>query len=438
MKHRTATLAIFFLFSAFAVFAHASLTSEASAGRAAEPEPQRRAQQRRRRPARATARRPRVDYSKFSHRTAAHQQRSCDSCHTSPTPNWTRARAGDAAFPDVTDYPEHESCMSCHKQQFFVGARPVICSVCHTNVSPRDGTRHPFRNPSEGFEAGAGKKPKAESQFSTVFPHDRHQDVMARLAPAPDAARGFGFVRASFAARQEPQQDVDSCSICHQSYLPQADKNDEFVTPPPADWPKYDIGVAAFWWKTGTLKTTPTSHASCFNCHWQEGGEKPLSSDCKACHQLLPAGKTAAALRPARADADLGHASVKSVTEKVLAARGKESPAHWNELLTHWARRKSATFRHDDGNHLKVGCTSCHVRITTVDRLDADTLDVPIQTCSATACHGAKTGTKSIIFTELKRRNAEGAAFQCTKCHIGFSKKDAPPSHTNLFPPAKK
>src|SRR5688572_22623389 len=104
MKHRTITLAIFLLLSAAAVFAYAGLTSEAApAGSVAEPEPQRRARrrqpQRRRRPA---SNRPRVDYSKFSHRTAAHQ-RSCDSCHTNPTPNWTRARAGDAAFPDVTD-----------------------------------------------------------------------------------------------------------------------------------------------------------------------------------------------------------------------------------------------------------------------------------------------------------------------------------------------
>lgn len=422
MKHRTATLAIFLLFSAFAVFAHASLTSEASAGRAAEPEPQRRArQQRRRRPARPAARRPRVDYSKFSHRTAAHQQRACDSCHTSPTANWSRARKPAAAFPDVTDYPEHESCMSCHKQQFFVGARPVICSVCHTNVSPRDGTRHPFRTPPEGFEAGAGKKPKSESQFSTIFPHDRHQDVMARLAPSGDAAGGFGFVRASFAARQEPPQEVDSCSICHRSYLPQTDPKEEFVTPPPADLPENELRMKAYWMKKGTLKTTPTSHASCFNCHWQEGGEQPLSSNCKGCHQLLPPGATAAALRPARKDADLNHPSVKGIADK--------------ELLAHWARRKSATFRHDHDKHLNVGCTSCHVRITTVDRLDAETLDVPIQTCSSSSCHG---GTRNIIFKEVEqRKKPDGANYQCIKCHLGYGKEPTPKSHSGLFPPPK-
>jgi hypothetical protein len=409
MKHRTATLALFLVVSACAACAYASLTSEAAPAGNAGPEPQGRARRRQPQRRRAPApRRPRVDYSKFSHRTAAHQ-RSCDSCHTSPTDNWSRARAGAAAFPDVTDYPEHESCMSCHKQQFFVGARPVICTVCHTNVSPRDGTRHPFRNPQESFESPATKKPRTASEFSTVFPHDRHQDVMARLTPSQDPARDFGFVRASFAAPQEAKKkDVDSCSICHQSYQPPSNEKDEYVQPPPAGWPEYALGVSAFWMKKGTLKTTPTSHASCFNCHWQDGGEQPLSSRCDGCHKLLPPGATAAALRPARSDADLSHPSVKVVADK--------------EILAHWARRKSATFRHDDGNHLTYGCTSCHVFITAAGKLDADTLDVPIQTCSATACHGAKTGTKSIIATELKQRNAEGAQFQCTKCHIGYGK----------------
>ena len=417
MKHRTATLALLLVLSACAACAYAGLASEA-----ATPEPQRRARprQRRRPPAQRT---PRVDYSKFSHRTAAHQ-RSCDSCHTSPTDNWSQARKGEAAFPDVTDYPEHESCLNCHKQQFFVGARPVICTVCHTNVSPRDGTRHPFRNPQEGFESAASKKPKAASEFSTHFPHDRHQDVMARLTPSQESARGFGFVRASFAAPQEAKKDADSCSICHQSYQPPADKDDEFVSPPPADLPKNALSVPAYWYKKGTIKTTPTSHASCFNCHWQDGGEQPLSSKCDGCHKLLKPGETAAALRPARGDADLQHPSVKVVADK--------------EVLAHWARRKTATFRHDTFEHLAVGCTSCHVFITTASKLDADTLDVPIQTCASNSCHGAKTGTKAIINLEVQqRRKAGGADYQCIKCHLGKSKDPTPDSHSNLFPPPK-
>jgi hypothetical protein len=420
MKQRKVTLALLLLLSASAVFVYTSLTSTAE-GRNIEP--QRRAPQRRRGAARPAQRnRPRVDYSRFSHRTAAHKQ-SCNSCHTNPTPNWSRARAGDAAFPDVTDYPEHQSCMNCHKQQFFVGARPVICTVCHTNVSPRDGRRHPFRNPSENFEAGAAKKPKSESQFAINFPHDRHQDVMALLRMPPSSEPGFGFARAAF-VRQEKARAVDSCSICHQTYQPQGDpKNDEFVLPRPENLPDNDLRIKAFWLKKGTLKTTPASHASCFNCHWQDGGESPLSSDCAGCHKLLPATTAASLLgKPSSPDADLAHPSAKGIADR--------------EVLEHWARRKTATFRHEEGSHSEVGCTTCHVNITAVNKLDADTLDVPIQTCAA--CHGAARAPRNIILREVEqRKKPDGASYQCIKCHLNYGKEPTPKSHLDLFPPPK-
>ena len=93
------------------------------------------------------------------------------------------------------------------------------------------------------------------------------------------------FVRASF-ARQQPQKKIDSCSICHETYQPQGASTDKFVVKPP------EGDVPPSWLRKGTFKTTPTSHASCFNCHWQDGGEKPLSTDCAGCHKLLPEGKT--------------------------------------------------------------------------------------------------------------------------------------------------
>src|ERR1044071_7782885 len=56
---------------------------------------------------------PPARYSKFSHSVAQHRQ-ACDSCHKFPSSNLKEARKGDAAFPDVTEYPEHSSCVSCH------------------------------------------------------------------------------------------------------------------------------------------------------------------------------------------------------------------------------------------------------------------------------------------------------------------------------------
>jgi hypothetical protein len=402
-----------------------------TAAETAAPEPQ----QRRARPARRGSRRqarPRVDYSSFSHRTPQHRQRSCDSCHQSPTDNWARVRERGEAFPDVTDYPEHASCLDCHRRQFFSGARPVICSVCHTVVSPRADARHPFQNPEELF-ARATRKRQRPSEFTSNFPHDRHQDVMARALPGEDdRPRAVGFLRASFARQQQPAaaRAVDSCTVCHRTYQPQSGDADEYPVPPPADLGQNQISIANFWLKKGMVKTTPESHAACFSCHWQEGGERPLSSDCAGCHTLAPpaaagvAGASAAALTAsaARADADPSHPSVKGITDAAV--------------LEDWSGRRVARFKHQQETHLKVGCTSCHVRITSVSRLGPDTLDVPVQTCASSNCHGARTGIKSILFQEVTlRRKPEGVNYQCSKCHLNYGREPTPKSHSDLFPP---
>jgi hypothetical protein len=362
------------------------------------------------------ARSPRVDYSDFSHRTPQHRRRSCDSCHQSPTANWASVRAKETAFPDVTDYPAHASCLDCHRRQFYSGARPVICSVCHTVVSPRASGRHPFQNPSETFARSTKSTKKqrgAPSDFVVNFPHDRHQDVMARAVPAGRV----GFVRAAY-ARQEEAKEVDSCSLCHQTFRPQGDSQDEYLTAPPKELAENDLRVPAFWMKKGMLKTTPASHASCFNCHWQDGGERPLSSDCAGCHTPAPA-----AAPPARkaADADTAHPSARSLGDAAA--------------LEHWAGRRVARFKHEQGNHESVGCTACHVTITSVSRLGPDTLDVPIQTCASSNCHGATRPPKNIIFREVEqRRKPEGASYQCAKCHLGYGREPTPKSHADLFP----
>src|SRR5215213_3703050 len=78
-------------------------------------------------------------------------------------------------------------------------------------------------------------------------------------------------------------QATDSCSNCHQTYMPQNDSDDEFVTPSPKD-----LAEDAFWLKKGAFKTTPTSHETCFTCHTAESGLKPAQTDCATCHELRP------------------------------------------------------------------------------------------------------------------------------------------------------
>jgi decaheme cytochrome c component MtrC/MtrF-like protein len=159
-----------------------------------------------------------ADYSKFSHSTKKHQA-ACNTCHKVPTKDWTRA----SAYPDITDYPSHEACVSCHRPQFFRSARPPICSVCHSKTSPRDDVRYAFRNPA------------TKLQFTIEFPHDRHQDAIAllRFSHAP--------------------QSYNNCTICHAP-------------------------------RTTTFKAAPTSHGSCFNCHWKS--QEPVAANCNGCHKL--------------------------------------------------------------------------------------------------------------------------------------------------------
>lgn len=177
-----------------------------------------------------------VDYSKFSHATKKHQA-ECKTCHVVPSKDWQKT----AQFPDIVDYPDHAACVSCHRAQFFKGARPPICSVCHSKTSPRDDVRYTFRNPASRL------------QFKIEFPHDKHQDVIAQLfAPRK---------RVDLAHAQQQQQRYNNCTICHAS-------------------------------RTTTFKASPVDHSSCFNCHWKS--QAPVATDCNGCHKPAPAPYTAA------------------------------------------------------------------------------------------------------------------------------------------------
>src|SRR5215210_176019 len=140
MKNRNAKLAALTLIVSSA-FIWSALTSKAS-GPVAEIEAQPRSQTRSQRRAQARKQTAIPEYSKFSHDVPQHK-RACDSCHKFPSKNWKEVRKGDEAFPDITDYPAHAACIDCHHQQFFRGAQPAICTVCHMNPGPRDSSRFP-------------------------------------------------------------------------------------------------------------------------------------------------------------------------------------------------------------------------------------------------------------------------------------------------------
>lgn len=310
----------------------------------------------RRRPVTPTAR---IAYSRFSHATDKHRG-ACVTCHESPTKDWRKVRD----YPDVADYPDHDACVSCHRRQFFKGANPQICLVCHLKSSPRDERRYAFRNPA------------APLQFTIEFPHDKHQDVIARTRrqPAPqEATREPGFVRAVYltTARvfDSPGKLYNNCTICHA-------ERTSVPTAPASGW------VDSFTPDAATFKTVPLSHASCFNCHWKS--QPPVSTDCAGCH------KSAAP-----------HRGVSGV------------------------ERISMKFRHKREQHL-AECTTCHINITKSATLRGLTPDVPITSC--TECHN-KDGLRLDVSKELEAID-RNKGFVCVYCHTSnVGRQDPPASH---------
>ena len=298
---------------------------------------------------------PVIDYSRFSHATKKHQG-ACNTCHKVPTANWKKVRE----FPDVADFPGHDACVSCHRQQFFKGARPVICAGCHSKVSPRDDARFAFRNPA------------VPSQFLIEFPHDRHQDVIARIFRRFVVDQDSPFVRASFtgASADDKTKHYNNCEICHspRSTRPAA---------PPTGWPDSFVPDAA------TFKDAPASHASCFSCHWKS--QPPTNDNCAGCHKLAD-----------------------------KAVMTIDAP-----------NRLSMKFRHAREQHV-AECTTCHINITKSSTLRGLKPDVPITAC--TECHN-KDGLRQDVSKELEAID-KNRDFVCTYCHTSdVGRRDPPSSH---------
>lgn len=382
-------------------------------------EPQKRPQTRRpvRRP---PARAPRIDYSQFSHVTHVTTQKlACDSCHKFPTRNWKEVRAGDAAFPDVAEFPDHASCLNCHRQQFFARERPspVICLNCHVSATPRDTARFLF--PSLGDVSDPKLKAREfVSEFGVGFPHEVHLDVVGLNRPGIRQDEDSRFANAAWwipwSVVQKPPEQPKSCPVCHQIYQPQGDSSEEYVTKPPKT-----IGDN-FWLKKGTFQTVPTSHTVCFTCHSEDSGIPPAPADCGTCHKLL------AAAQQVKVDFDPKLAADMGITDKTM--------------LRSWSGRISAgAFRHEAGEHPTLSCAGCH-NIPTMNTVEPATLRVPLVSCGgAEGCHiTPTTDDGGALNYEIDQKKAN-AGFVCTKCHVTFGKEPVPANHVEGIPkPATK
>jgi hypothetical protein len=392
-------------------------------------EPQRATSQKKNTKARTTEK-PRIDYSRFSHSTHVTTQKlACDSCHKSPTKNWKDVRKGDVAFPDATEFPEHSSCLNCHRPQFFARERPApaICSNCHVKVTPRDTTRFLF--PSLGDLADSSKQKRdVNKEFAVNFPHDKHLDAVGLNGPFLSPTRRVGFVTVTWQQKGEPKESSESksCPICHQTLQPQGNSDEEFVTKPPKN-----LGDA-FWLKKGTFKTVPNSHAVCFTCHNTEVGIEPLQSNCNACHKLAgpptrghQAGSPLGVEAALKSDFDPNLAQTIGITDQTILAA--------------WYRRMSSgTFRHEGGEHPNLSCMGCH-DVPKLNTTDMKTQIVPTRSCGgAEGCHITATSDDGgILNYEIDQKKAN-PGFVCTKCHIIFGKETVPDTHVKALQALQK
>ena len=353
-----------------------------------------------------------LDYSRFTHRSAAHSKQSCDACHKFPSANWKDVRKGDESFADVTDFPQHTACLKCHREQFYsaTGLAPVICSVCHIKVTPRNSDRYSF--PSLGLSSNI--RQGQETDFAVNFPHLVHADVIGALEPGQHKVGSVRFTTASFQQQPAPNKN-DACATCHQTYQPQGKSDEEFSTPRPKG-----LADEIFWLKKSTFKTVPSTHASCFTCHSMDSGIKPASSDCSTCHKLLAPG-----LDLKGTDFDAGLASKMKATDPVILAR--------------WERRESAgKYPHDGGGHPDLECKSCH-NTSVMNTVDMKSLKVPVMSCGGggTGCHiTATVDDGGILNFEVQARKTK-PDFQCAKCHITQGTGPIPESHLTALAKTK-
>jgi hypothetical protein len=339
-------------------------------------------------------------FASFKHQIHLDMDLQCSQCHKVPTSNWDKVRAKDVAFPDVTDFPKHDSCVDCHREQFFTGKPPAICSNCHVNPGPGDSSRFPFPNPREIFDATPRGR-IAESGFKVEFPHDKHIDVVSRH-DSPRALRGVLFVNARVGSNE------DSCKVCHSTYKPQGADKDEYIVPPPKD-----LGDG-FWLKKGTFKSGPIGHATCFTCHSADTGIAPAPTDCATCH------KTKEALPPTDFSPEL--AAKIGLDDRVM--------------LLAWKRRTSAaTFRHEWDSHVDLSCATCH-NVLTLKTSSIKTKKVPVLSCMP--CHiTATTADGGVLNAEIDARRKD-PKFSCVKCHVAYGKSPIPPSHAEAIVEAGK
>ncbi|HEY7910696.1 MAG TPA: cytochrome c3 family protein [Blastocatellia bacterium] len=137
-----------------------------------------------------------IDFSKFSHKSAAHARLSCLLCHR-------REDGGDRPAR-----PGHTPCAGCHSQQ-FANAESPMCTICHTK--PAAAAIKPFPR-LKSF--GASFNHSAHSGVNCATCHKPTRQGVALSIPTGVAAHKTCY-QCHAAQAQAGGRDISSCGTCH-------------------------------------------------------------------------------------------------------------------------------------------------------------------------------------------------------------------------------
>ena len=389
----------------------------------------------------------RTNYSNFSHTThITNQKLACSSCHKVPTKNWKEVRKGDAAFPDVTEFPEHASCLNCHRQQFFARERPVpkICSNCHVKATPLDTSRLPF--PSLGTAASF------VSEFRVSFPHDKHSDADCadcHQNPKPQgketsATKPLAHAMCFTCHNQESELAPlpPNCDTCHK----QAATSEKlfahavFVEPPAAtDFSqfKHDNRNHArlpclLCHRRENNSPQPTlpgkaAHAPCVGCHAQQFSN-PASEICTICHTDAQSGKVKAFPALRSFDARFDHSKHTGTACATCHRRSRGGialsiPSRTNAHVTCFSCHTPNA--QSNGRNIS-SCSTCHQLgrlVRTSEQAPAyrigfsHTNHDASEKLGCAACHQVR--GRQVSAPSPLNHHARAGAFSCASCHNG-------------------
>lgn len=185
-------------------------------------------------------------YSTFTHHTHGPDGRDarakllkCRDCHTVP-PAGNVAAAADAKPADpLKRHPYHDACFGCHEREIYRGARPAMCRVCHSRVSPRATARDVY-------------------EWKLITANFNHLGGGAKRQHVDENCGSCHKVAAETARVKFQKAPIKACFQCHKSNKPMIGTEID----------KYEDAL-------GGKPLKPNESRECVGCHLSAIGKMP-------------------------------------------------------------------------------------------------------------------------------------------------------------------